>query len=415
MVEIKGQHNIAKVYTDTADDATLKQIETLCNQKAFADSKIRIMPDCHAGKGCTIGTTMTIKDKVVVNWVGVDISCGMRVVELADKKVDLERLDKCIHRAVPHGSGVRHKLHRWADQVPVEELRCWDKLPCRGRKDPRLAIGSLGSGNHFIELSYSEQSDKLFLVIHTGSRNLGLQVADYYQQAAYDVLHGQDAEHKKREAEERQAIVDKLTAEGREKEISQALKDYKYDPHIPEELYNIPFELAYLEGQLFDDYIHDMRIMQQFATTNRRAISDTIQCGMRWEIADEWETLHNYIDLDTMILRKGAISAKKDELAIIPMNMRDGSLIVRGKGNPDWNYSAPHGAGRIMSRTEARNSIPMKDYKEAMKDIYSTSVSSATIDEAPQAYKPMKEIVKYIEPTCEIVDVIRPLYNFKAS
>ena len=255
----------------------------------------------------------------------------------------------------------------------------------------------------------------MYLVIHTGSRNLGLQVAEYYQQAAYDKLHGQDSYHRNREATERKAIVDKLTAEGRTKEISQALKDYQYDPGIPEDIYNIPFELAYMEGDLFEDYIHDMKIAQDFATLNRAAISDEIQCGMRYKIIDEWETRHNYIDTDNMILRKGSISAQEGEIAIIPMNMRDGSLIVRGKGNPDWNYSAPHGAGRLMSRTEARNLIPMKDFKNSMEGIYTTSVSAATLDEAPQAYKPMEEIIKNIEPTCEIVDVMKPIYNFKAS
>lgn len=415
MIEITGSYNTAKVFTDSADEATKKQIETLCNQKAFKDSKIRIMPDCHAGKGCTIGTTMTITDKIVPNLVGVDLFCGMRVVEINDRKIDLQRLDKCVHRAVPHGSGVRGRLHRWADQVPVSDLRCWDKLPSSSRKDPRLAIGSLGSGNHFIELAYSEKKEKYFLIIHTGSRNLGLQVADYYQQAAYDTLHGQDEYHKQRESAERQSIVDKLTEEGQTKEISQALKDYKYDPKIPEDIYNIPFELAYLEGQLFEDYIHDIKIMRKFAETNRAAISDVIQCGMRYEIEDQWETLHNYIDTDNMILRKGSISANEGEIAIIPMNMRDGSLIVRGKGNPEWNYSAPHGAGRLMSRTEAKNSIPMKEFKKSMEGIYTTSVSSATLDEAPQAYKPMEEIVANIQDTCEILDVIKPVYNFKAS
>lgn len=414
MVDIQGKYNTAKVFTDTADEATKKQIEVFCDQAAFEGQSIRVMPDCHAGKGCTIGTTMTIKDKVVPGVVGVDISCGMRVVEIADSKIDLQRLDKCIHKAIPHGSGVRSKLHRWADQIDVTDLRCWKYLPCNGRKDPRLAIGSLGSGNHFISVERSDAGVN-YLIIHTGSRNLGLQVADYYQQAAYDALHGQDEYHKKKASQERKAIVDQLTAEGREKEISEALKSYTYDPHIPAEIFNIPFELCYVEGKLFEDYIHDMKIMQEFATLNRAAIADTIQCGMRYEVKDEWETIHNYIDTDNMILRKGAISAQKGEIAIIPMNMRDGSLIVKGKGNPDWNYSAPHGAGRLMSRTQAKNSIAIKDFKESMEGIYSTSVSTSTIDEAPQAYKPMDEIINNIQDTCEIVEVIKPIYNFKAS
>lgn len=414
MIEIKGKYNTAKVFTDTADEATRKQIEVMCDQKMTEGQKIRIMPDCHAGKGCTIGTTMTIKDCVIPNVVGVDLFCGMRVVEIEDKKIDLQRLDKCIHRTIPCGSGVRNKLHRWADQIDVTELRCWDKLKAKGRKDPRLAIGTLGSGNHFLELDNNSVND-LFLVIHTGSRNLGLQVAEYYQQAAYDTLHGKDAYHEAKMKAERQAIVTSLTEQGREKEIAKALEEYVYDPGIPQELLDIPFELCYVTEELFDDYIHDVRIMQKYAELNRAAISDTIQCGMRYKIKNEWETVHNYIDTDNMILRKGAISAQKDEIAIIPMNMRDGSLIVKGKGNPDWNYSAPHGAGRLLSRTEAKNSIPMKDYKNSMEGIYTTSVSASTLDEAPQAYKPMEEIIANIQDTCEIINVIKPIYNFKAQ
>ena len=290
MVEITGKYNAAKVFTDTADEATAKQIEILCDQKAFADSKIRIMPDTHAGKGCTIGTTMTIKDKVVPNIVGVDIACGMHVVEIEDTKIDLQRLDKCIHMTVPHGSGVRNKLHRWANEFDITQLRCYNAIK---RPDKQmLAIGSLGNGNHFIELnSYNENVN--YLVIHTGSRNLGLQVAEYYQQAAYNALHGKDSYHKEREAAERKAIVAKLTEEGRTKEISEALSKYVYNPGIPADIFNIPFELCYVEGDLFDDYIHDIGLMQQFATLNRRAIADTIQCGMRWKVTDEWETIHN--------------------------------------------------------------------------------------------------------------------------
>ena len=367
MVEIKGEYNTARVYTDTADRATLAQIKTLCDQKSIADTQIRIMSDCHAGKGCVIGTTMTIKDKIIPNLVGVDINCGMLVVELGEWKPDFVRLDKCVHM-VPHGSRVHRKLHRWADRVDLSELRCADHIKWRNQP---FAVGSLGSGNHFVELDKGPD-EELYLVIHTGSRNLGLQVADYYQQAAYDALRAK-------------GVTD------------------------------VPFELAYCEGQLFDNYIHDMKIAQEFASLNRLAISDQIQCGMRWDIKDQWETRHNYIDLDNMILRKGSVSAQKDEIAIIPMNMRDGSLIVKGKGNSDWNYSAPHGAGRLMSRSEARDTIPMQDYKDAMEGIFSTTVCTATKDEAPQAYKPMDEIIANIQDTCEIIKTIKPIYNFKAS
>lgn len=411
MVEIKGEYNTAKVFTNTADAATLKQIETLCSQKAFADSTIRIMPDCHAGKGATIGTTMTIKDKVIPGGVGVDINCGMLVTEIEDRKIELQRLDKCIHKCVPHGSGVNKKPHRWADRIDLSKLRCKDHIKWANQ---HLAIGSLGSGNHFISIEQDEDEVK-YLIIHTGSRNLGLQVANYYQQAAYDALHGSDSFHEARAKAEKQAIVATLAEEGRDSEISVTLKNYKYDPGISRELLDIPFELCYVEGQLFEDYIHDMNIAQEFATLNRLAIADTIQCGMRWKVKDQWETRHNYIDLDTMILRKGAISAQKGEIGIIPMNMRDGSLIVQGKGNPDWNFSAPHGAGRVMSRTEAKNSIPMKDFKDSMEGIFTTSVNANTVDEAPQAYKPMNEIINNIQDTCTIIKHLHPIYNFKAS
>lgn len=365
---VEGNYTVAKVFTDLVDDNALTQIKTFCDMQAFAGAKIRVMPDVHAGKGCTIGTTMNIIDKVVPNMVGVDIGCGMRVIEIDARTVDLQHLDKCIHKFVPHGSGVNRKPHRWADQVDLSELRCKDHIKW---KNQPCAVGSLGGGNHFVELDIDDL-DNHYLVIHTGSRNLGLQVANYYQQAAFDDLRSKGVE-------------------------------------------DVPFELAYCEGQLFDDYLHDMKIAQDFATLNRRAISDIIQCGMRWKITDEWETRHNYIDLDSMILRKGAISAQDGEKAIIPMNMRDGSLIVAGKGNQDWNYSAPHGAGRLMSRTEAKETIPMQDYKDAMEGIFSTSVSAMTKDEAPQAYKPMESIIENIKDTCEIIRTIKPIYNFKAS
>lgn len=411
MINIKGKYTSAKIFTDNVETNALSMIQTFCDQEFMKDSKVRIMPDVHAGKGCTIGTTMTIKDKIIPDVVGVDISCGMLVVKLKDRKVDLNKLDRCISQNIPNGSDVRRKPHRWCDQINLLDLRCYDHI--KRVEKQILAIGSLGSGNHFIELN-KDEDDNLYLVIHSGSRNLGLQVANYYQQAAYDSLHGKDAYHESRKKIQIKEMINRLTQEGRQKEISSAIKNFKYDPEICESKMKIPYELSYCEGQLFDDYIYDMKIMQNFAHLNRIAIADTIQCGMRWDVDDMFETVHNYIDTDNMILRKGAISAQKDEIAIIPMNMRDGSLIVKGKGNQDWNYSAPHGAGRIMSRSEAKNSIAMKEFKESMKDIYSTSVVSSTIDEAPQAYKPMQEIIDNISDTVEIVNIIKPVYNFKA-
>lgn len=367
MIEIKGTYNVAKVYTDTADEATKKQIELFMNQESLKGSKVRIMPDCHYGKGCVIGTTMTITDKIIPNVVGVDINCAMRVVELDERTIDLERLDKSIRKFVPSGSSPRRREHRWAHKVDLRELRCYKHIGKPAKH--YLNIGTVGSGNHFCELDQDAQG-MYYFVIHTGSRFLGKKVAEYYQQAAFDALGGRDA--------------------------------------CP-----IPFELAYCEGQLFDDYLHDMQIVAEYAYWNRAAVADTVQCGMRWNVVEEWETVHNYIDIENMILRKGAISAQKGEKVIIPMNMRDGSLICIGKGNPDWNYSAPHGAGRLMSRQEAKETLSMADFKEAMKDVYSTSVTSSTIDEAPMAYKPMQEIIDNIQDTVEIVNIIKPVYNYK--
>lgn len=364
---IEGKYTSAKIFTDLFEEKAAIDTQILCDTPFMEGLKVRLMPDVHPGKGCTIGTTIQITDKVVPNMVGVDVSCGMHVVELDQSNIDLQRLDKCIRNNVPVGSAVHSKLHRWAEHVDLNQLRCAKHVDLRKALS---SVGSLGSGNHFIELDVDE-SDYQYLVIHTGSRNPGKAVAEYYQQAAYDDLKSKGID--------------------------------------------IPFELAYCEGQLFEDYIHDMKLLKEYAKLNRYAIADIIQCGMRWRVLDEWETLHNYIDTDNMILRKGAISAQKDEIAIIPMNMRDGSLIVKGKGNPDWNYSAPHGAGRLMSRTEAKNSIAMKDYKESMEGVYSTCISAATVDESPQAYKPMQSIIDNISDTCEIVKVIKPVYNFKAN
>lgn len=409
---IEGKYTSAKVFTDNCDANAQSQILTLCNQKCMDNIPIRIMPDVHAGTGCTIGTTFPIKDKIIPNLVGVDISCGMLTVKLKDKKIDLQKLDKLISQYIPSGFNKRTLKHPYVRFLHVEELRCLKNLAIQ-YDTQLLAIGTLGGGNHFIELDKDEE-DNLYLVIHTGSRNLGKCVAEYYQQAAYDALHGKDSYHKEQKKKQIRELIDRLTSEGRKKEISKAIKQFQYDPMIASEIFDIPFELSYCEGQLFEDYIHDMKILQEYAYINRAAIADTIQSGVGYKQDYQFDTIHNYIDLDKMILRKGAISANKGELATIPMNMRDGSLIVRGKGNPDWNYSAPHGAGRLMSRFEARNSIPMKEFKHSMEGIYSSSVNVNTVDEAPQAYKPMQEIIDNIKDTVDIVRIIKPIYNFKA-
>lgn len=361
MLELNGKYNTAKVFTDNIDNETISQVIELLNQDYIKDAKIRIMPDCHAGTGCVIGTTMTISDKVCPNLVGVDIGCGMLAVRIAEKDVDLPKLD--------------------------------DVAYC--------SIGSLGGGNHFIELDKDDDGN-LWLVIHTGSRHLGLEVAKYYQELAYKQLKDLDVGDKIK------AVIADLKAKGREKEIEKTINALKmHEPHIPK-------SLCYVSGQAFKDYIHDMEIVQKHAELNRKYIADTIIEKMGWHICEEFQTIHNYIDTKNLILRKGSVSARDGEKLIIPINMRDGSLICVGKGNPDWNYSAPHGAGRILSRSEAKDAVGIDEFRESMKGIYSSSVMESTIDESPMVYKPMEEIMENIKDTVDIVKVIKPVYNFKA-
>ncbi|NLD22653.1 MAG: RtcB family protein [Bacteroidales bacterium] len=365
MITIKGKANQAIVYTDNLDPVTEKQIIELCDQDFCKDSVIRIMPDAHAGMGCTIGTTMTLNDKVVPNMVGVDIGCGIEVSMLANKDIDLDQLDKTIRRSIPSGYHIRKAEHPYAKDVPFAKLRSKKHLNLnRGR----LSIGTLGGGNHFIEVN-KDSNNNLYLVIHSGSRNIGKQVAEYYQKVAYKKLASK----------------------------------------------SIPRDMAYLQGQDFEDYIHDMKIIQEYAVVNRKAMTDEIANAMGLEMTDNFTTIHNYIDTENMILRKGAISAQKGERVIIPINMRDGCIIAIGKGNPDWNYSAPHGAGRVMSRTQARKELSLQEFTSSMDNVYTTCVSRSTLDEAPMAYRPMKEIIKHIDSTVDLVEVIKPIYNFKAN
>jgi RNA-splicing ligase RtcB len=394
MLKVKGEYNEAIIYTDYIEEEALRQIIELCNQETFTNSKIRIMPDVHAGVGCTIGTTITIKDKVVPNLVGVDIGCGMEVAIIKEKNVNLEKLDRIIHDFIPAGQNVREKEHRYIEMVNLDELRCKDNINI---DRARLSIGTLGGGNHFIEVD-KDSDDNLYIVVHSGSRYLGKQVAKYYQEVAYQELISLK--------EEKQRIIEKLKAEGRQKEIQSALEKLK-TPKIKK-------DLAYLKGNSFDNYIHDMRIAQLYATYNRKAIIDEIINKMNLTVVDHFTTIHNYIDLENMILRKGAISAQKGERVIIPINMRDGSIIAIGKGNPDWNYSAPHGAGRIMSRNKAKESINLNDFIESMRGIYSTTINEYTIDEAPMVYKPIEDIINNIYETVYITKIIKPIYNFKA-
>lgn len=399
MLEIKGEYNIAKVYTDILEEGAAVQIETLCNQEFVRKSKIRIMPDVHAGAGCTIGTTMTIKDKIVPNLVGVDIGCGMETILISNKRLELQRLDKLIYENIPSGFAVRKKPHPYNEQIDLTQLRCLKSVQMdRAEK----SIGTLGGGNHFIEVNKDEE-DNLYVVVHSGSRHLGLEVAKYYQEAGYRQLNRNDKA-------DLEALITRYKSEGRDKEIQNALKKLKNQV-----LTEIPFTLAYVTGNLFEDYLHDMKIVQRFAELNRKAIITEIVKGMKLDIVEQFTTTHNYIDTDRMILRKGAVSARKGERLLIPINMRDGSLICVGKGNEEWNFSAPHGAGRLMSRTKAKQSFTVSEFKKQMKNVYTTSVNKETLDECPMAYKNMDDIVNNIGPTADIVKMIKPIYNFKAG
>ena len=386
-----------KIYCDGIEGEALKQIQALAEFEAYDDSKIRIMPDAHAGIGCTIGTTMTLTDKATPNLVGVDIGCGMIVAELGKVFVDPIKLEHLIERDVPSGMNVREKPVKETEEglSLVDALRC----PCGKREYNALSVGTLGGGNHFIELDEDDEGN-MYLVIHSGSRNLGKKVCDFYQHLAekerYYAGQGVVAE-----------LIARLKSEGRAKDIQAELKK------LPRQ-FGTRDPLAYLDGKSFEDYIHDMGLCQRFAELNRRTMVRVITEGMNLRPKAVWQTIHNYIDIEHMILRKGAISAQKGERVIIPMNMRDGSLICIGKGNPDWNYSAPHGAGRLMSRSDAFKLIQLTEFQHDMAGIASWSVCDSTKDEAPGAYKPMESIISQIGPTVDVERTIRPVYNYKA-
>ena len=398
MLEVKGKFNTAKIFTDVVDEASIAQVTELCNQEFCKGSRIRLMPDIHAGAGCTVGTTMTIKDKVVPNLVGVDIGCGMETVMVEEKEIDLEVLDKLIYERIPSGFSIREKLHRYNKKVCLADLR---RVRHVDLARAELSLGTLGGGNHFIEADRDDEGN-IYIVVHSGSRHLGLEVAKYYQEAGYNALTDP--------AEEIRKTVERLKTEGRQREINDAIKAIKAAHQT-----KIPKALAYVEGTLFDDYIHDMRIVQRFAELNRQAMMDEIVSGMGLHVAEQFTTIHNYIDTEAMILRKGSVSARAGEKLLIPINMRDGSLICVGKGNEDWNFSAPHGAGRLMSRSAAKQTFTVEEFRKRMEGVYTTSVGQATLDECPMAYKSMDAIVDNIGPTAEIVKVIKPIYNFKAG
>ncbi|WP_308009680.1 RtcB family protein [uncultured Fusobacterium sp.] len=397
--EITGKYNTAKVFTNVIENEAVEQVKILCNQEFISGSKIRIMPDVHSGAGCTIGTTMTITDKVIPNLVGVDIGCGMETVMIADKEIDLEKLDKLIYEKIPSGHNIRKIPHELINEIDLNQLRCTGHV----KMDRAIrSIGTLGGGNHFIEAGKDEEGN-IYITIHSGSRHLGLEVANYYQKMGYKALNKvSDVDIEK--------IIEQLKSEGREKEINKTIKEIK-----KQIITDIPPALAYVSEELFDDYIYDMKLIQKFAVLNRKAMMNEIIKGLETEIIEEFTTIHNYIDTDMMILRKGAVSAKKGEKLLIPINMRDGSLICIGKGNEDWNYSAPHGAGRLMSRTKAKKVFNLKSFKEEMVGVYTTSVNKDTLDECPMAYKAMEDIVKNIGDTVDIIKRIIPIYNFKAG
>ena len=399
MLEVQGKYNQAKIFTDVVDQASIAQVIALCNQEFAAGSRIRLMPDIHAGAGCTVGTTMTITDKVVPNLVGVDIGCGMETVRLREDHLEPEKLDKLIDERIPSGFSIRTQPHRYAERVDLSQLCCAKhiNLP-RAEK----SVGTLGGGNHFIEVDRDSEG-RLYVIVHSGSRHLGLEVAKYYQEEGYKVLNHTD------DASLAQLITD-MKAAGRQKEIQKELKRLKNLKQT-----QIPRQLAYVSGALFDQYIHDMKLVQQFASLNRQAMVDEILKGMKLHAEEQFTTIHNYIDTDAMILRKGAVSAKAGEKLLIPINMRDGSLLCVGKGNTDWNCSAPHGAGRLMSRSEAKRSFTVSEFKKQMDGIFTTSVSKATLDECPMAYKGMDAILENIGPTAEILCILHPIYNFKAG
>lgn len=396
MQYILGKYNGAKVFTNNIEETAKEQIRELCSTPTFHDSIIRIMPDVHAGAGCTIGTTMTITDKVVPNLVGVDIGCGVLTVKIKDRDIDFQKLDDVIRAQVPNGQNV-HEDKFINDEVFefVEGFRAKNVL---SYERVQTGMGTLGGGNHFIEVSVDDEGYH-YLTIHTGSRYLGHRIATHYQRKAVANMKKLDVA----------SVIAQLKAEGRESEISSAIKNLKANQPV------INKELAHLEGQDFEDYINDMKLTQDYALINRETIFEIINEEMGWSVIDMFDTIHNYIDTTRMILRKGAVSSQKGEKLIIPLNMKEGSIIAVGKGNEDWNFSAPHGAGRVFSRRQAKKQLSMDEFKETMKDVWTTSVSEETLDEAPKAYKDINSILDNIHDTVDIVKIIKPVYNFKSS
>ena len=398
-LEIKGKINTAICYAKVVEQDAIEQIRRMCDYEFTKGSTIRIMPDVHAGKGCTIGTTMTIHDKAVPNIVGVDIGCGMLTINIGKEEIDFAKLDEVAH-FIPSGMNVWEGRR---ERFNLQALRCYRSL--KKTRWLERSLGTLGGGNHFIEVDQAMDGTK-YLIIHTGSRNLGKQVAEIYQQLAVDLNKGKESYFQQKEE-----IIRTYKEQGRRQEIEAALKEIAWEKRET----TIPEDLCHLYGKYFEDYLHDVEICQKFAKRNREMIAEIILERTGLIATDTFHTIHNYIDTEEMILRKGAIAAHAGEKVLIPINMRDGSVLAIGKGNPEWNYSAPHGAGRVMSRTQAKNSLSMDEYKAMMSGIYTTSVNEATLDEAPMAYKRLEDVIDVIKESVDVIDVMKPIYNFKAS
>ena len=399
MKTVTGKYNEAKIFTDLVDENSIEQVKGLLDQPFVEGQRVRFMPDIHAGTGCTVGTTMTVKDKICPNLIGVDIGCGMFCLKLTTKDIDFKKLDDTIREFIPNGMNVRKEINEAGVAfTDIEKLYCINHIDLDYAKH---SIGTLGGGNHFIELDKDSEGN-IWLVVHSGSRHLGCEVAKYYQKLAIKDLHrlNKDAVRE---------MVAKLKAEGRQAEIESTLKAMKSGTE------QVPDDLCWCQGELFEKYVYDMKITQEFAVINREAMADVIINAMGWTELDEFSTIHNYLDTTNMVMRKGSVAAYKGQRLIIPINMRDGSLICVGKGNEDWNCSAPHGAGRLMSRAQAKKNLHMEEFRDSMKNVWTTSVMEETIDEAPMVYKPMESIVENIKDTVDIIDVIKPIYNFKAS
>lgn len=382
MFDIIGKYNSATVYAKTVDNESYSQVLAMCNVEELKDSKIKMMPDMHAAEGCTVGTSLTVTDKINPSYVGSDIGCGMQVYKLSDNEIDFPLLDRCIRTYIPSGAKIHEKATAGIKQIPLEELHCYDTIQY---DIVARSFGTLGGGNHFIEIDKSMEG-YYYLIIHSGSRRLGKDVAQYHQKVAYFAANGVSPE-----------------------------EAFKKKMRIGDVESKIQFGNCFLSGEYLERYMHDMNIAVQYAALSRKQMGEALINQLGLSVEDSFTTIHNYVDIQDNVLRKGAVSAKKDELLIIPINMRDGCLICKGKGNEDWNCTAPHGSGRMMKRSDAKVSISLEEYKEAMKGIFSTSINESTIDESPMAYRSIEDIVDVVEPTVEIIDITTPVYNFKAS